>query len=96
MLCYELIHTGILLVNLYFLVFQYCPKLEELSLYGSMIKGSQLYSLGKSLHSLQTVTLNQCCVEELELDRQEHSLIIDSSLIDRYNGKHLTVQFIDS
>ncbi|XP_060598636.1 uncharacterized protein LOC132752340 [Ruditapes philippinarum] len=71
----------------------YCPKLEELSLHGSMIKGDQLYSLGQCLHSLHTVTLYQCNVGEL--DRQGQCLMIDSSVIDRYNGKHLMVQFID-
>jgi hypothetical protein len=74
-------------------LFQYCPKLEELSLHGSMIKGDQLYSLGQCLHSLHTVTLYQCNVGEL--DRQGQCLMIDSSVIDRYNGKHLMVQFID-
>ncbi|XP_045159098.2 uncharacterized protein LOC123524730 [Mercenaria mercenaria] len=71
----------------------YCPKLEELSLYGSEIKGSQLYGLGQSLHSLHTVTLHHCNVGELE--RQGHSLMIDSSVIDRYNEEHLLVHFID-
>lgn len=71
----------------------YCPKLEELSLYGSEIKGSQLYRLGQSLQNLHTVTLNSCDVTEF--DRQGTSLMIDSTVIDRNNGKHLLVQFIE-
>lgn len=73
---------------------QYCPKLEELSLHGSEVKGNQLYRLGQSLQNLHTVTLNSCDVKEF--DKQGHSLIIDSSVIDRNNGKHLLVQFIES
>lgn len=73
---------------------QYCPKLEELSLHGSQVRGNQLYRLGQSLQNLHTVTLNSCDVKEF--DKQERSLIIDSSVIDRNNGKHLLVQFLES
>ncbi|KAL4220157.1 hypothetical protein ACF0H5_020566 [Mactra antiquata] len=70
----------------------YTPKLQELSLHGSEVKGSEIYRLGTYVPNLQTVILSQCDVSELEY--QGPSLEIDSVTISRQNDLPLSVRFM--
>ena len=70
-------------------IWQYCPKLEELTIKNCTLEFLQLYQLGQALPHLHTVNTESCLVKNRSSEESIH--VIQSTSLGRREAKDLVV-----